>query len=144
MCVIKGHALKDATERNLYVIYTVVVKPALSDHVWAKKPWSLNTDGLLINVDMTKWSQVVSGYRWSQEQVSLQCKSCRDFTINIYCVRSVMIDSMQYWLHSQVHGGHSRGGAGGLNLEMTLLMHNHITICIKTGRRAEITAATYS
>jgi hypothetical protein len=46
-----------------FSLHAHTVKPALSDHVWAKKNWSLNGGGLLIEVEMhghfwdrTKWS----------------------------------------------------------------------------------------
>jgi hypothetical protein len=52
------------------------VKPALSDHVWAKKERSLNGGDLLIEVEMhciatfgTERIEVVFEYRWSQGQV---------------------------------------------------------------------------
>jgi hypothetical protein len=31
---------------------SITVKPVLSDHVWAKKKWSLNGGGLFIEVEM--------------------------------------------------------------------------------------------
>jgi hypothetical protein len=37
-------------ERAMHTAGTV--KPALSDHVWAKKKWSFNGGGLLIEVEM--------------------------------------------------------------------------------------------
>ena len=35
-----------------FVLLLATVKPVLSDHAWAKKKWSLNRGGLLIEVKM--------------------------------------------------------------------------------------------
>ena len=47
---IKGHRKSGVISIKHSMIITV--KPVLSDHAWAKKKWSLNRGGLLIEVQM--------------------------------------------------------------------------------------------
>ena len=51
----QDHAVKGKFSRGFsypQLIIITTVKPVLSDHAWAKKKWSLNRGGLLIEVKM--------------------------------------------------------------------------------------------